>query len=213
MTKRVDEAVKLKTILFIIGTRPECIKIYPVYQNLKRSNNFRVLLCVTSQQRELLFQTLKVLNLQPDFDLDIMTPNQSLEEISANVLHKLRPIFEECSPDLVLVHGDTTTSFVASLAAFYHKIMVGHIEAGLRTDNIYSPWPEEMNRRLTSKIASLHFAPSERAVKNLTNEGIDKSSIILTGNTVVDTLLDVKQMVSKNLSVANAARNILTKIT
>jgi UDP-N-acetylglucosamine 2-epimerase (non-hydrolysing) len=188
----------MKKILLIFGTRPEAIKMAPVAHELKKDNFFDTKICVTAQHREMLDQVLNLFNIQPDFDLDIMKPGQSLYEVTSSILSGLKNVLEEFKPDIVLVHGDTATTFAASLAAYYQHISVGHVEAGLRTGNIYSPWPEEVNRKLTGVISQYHFAPTLSASKNLSNEGIDKESIYITGNTVIDALLSVTKKLKKN---------------
>ena len=175
-------------ILTVFGTRPEAIKMAPVVELLKREAAIQPRVCVTAQQREMLDQVLAAFKIDADYDLNIMKEGQSLTDITCSVLKGLERVFEAERPDIVLVHGDTTTSFTASLAAFYKKIPVGHVEAGLRTGNPYSPWPEEMNRRLTGAIAKYHFAPTDTARQNLMREGVDDESIHVTGNTVIDAL-------------------------
>lgn len=181
----------MKRVLVVFGTRPEAIKMAPVVEALQRENQFETKVCVTAQHREMLDQVLALFRIVPDFDLDLMRAGQDLTDVTTGVLAGLRGIMRQWTPDLVLVHGDTTTTFTASLAAFYGKIPVGHVEAGLRTGNIYAPWPEEMNRRLTSSIATLHFAPTQRARQNLLAEGVADSMIHVTGNTVIDALLGI----------------------
>lgn len=179
-------------ILIIFGTRPEAIKMAPVVKELqKHPENFNVQVCVTAQHREMLDQVLELFEIKPDYDLDIMKPGQTLTDVTCYVLQGLFPVLVESHPDLVLVHGDTTTTMAAGLAAYYQKIPVGHVEAGLRTGNMYSPWPEELNRRLTATIATYHFAPTEQSCKNLLTEGISRDHIVVTGNTVIDALLNV----------------------
>ncbi len=178
-----------KKILIVFGTRPEAIKMAPVvkaFQNEK--DNFDTRVCVTAQHREMLDQVLRIFEIVPDYDLNIMKAGQDLYDISARVLLEMRPVLREYRPDVVLVHGDTTTSSMAALAAFYEQIPVGHVEAGLRTHNIYSPWPEEINRQITGRIATYHFAPTELAKKNLLNENVKPENIFVTGNTVIDAL-------------------------
>lgn len=177
-----------KKILVIFGTRPEAIKMAPLVKELKDHTEFNVKVCVTAQHRQMLDQVLKTFRIIPDFDLDIMKENQSLSEITSKVLLGIDNILKDEKPDLVLVHGDTTTSFAGSLAAFYNHIPVGHIEAGLRTWNKYSPFPEEINRQLTSIIAEFHFAPTETSKQNLILEGKNQSDIFITGNTAIDAL-------------------------
>ena len=181
----------MKKILMVFGTRPEAIKMAPVYRALEKTAGFDVRVAVTAQHREMLDQVLNLFGIVPDYDLDVMKPGQGLTEITAAVIKGLKPILEEFSPDLVLVHGDTTTTLSASLASYYQQIAVGHVEAGLRTGNIYSPWPEEINRKVTGTIARLHFAPTQKAAENLLAEGVDANSVSITGNTVLDALLDV----------------------
>ncbi len=181
----------MKNILIVFGTRPEAIKMAPVVIALQKSENLNVKVCVTAQHRQMLDQVLELFEIKPDFDLNIMKPGQDLTDITANILLGLREFLSKNTFDIVLVHGDTTTSFAASLAAFYQRIPVGHVEAGLRTGDIYAPFPEEMNRRLTGRITRFHFAPTDGARKNLLAEGISEQSIFVTGNTVIDALLQV----------------------
>ncbi|MFC4346734.1 non-hydrolyzing UDP-N-acetylglucosamine 2-epimerase [Kordiimonas lipolytica] len=181
----------MKKILMVFGTRPEAIKMAPVYEELKGTSGLDVRIAVTAQHREMLDQVLRLFNIKPDYDLNVMRPGQGLTEITVAVLKGLKLIFEDFVPDLLLVHGDTTTTLSASLAAYYQQIPVGHVEAGLRTGNIYSPWPEEINRKVAGTIAQLHFAPTKKAAANLKNESILPASISVTGNTVIDALLDV----------------------
>lgn len=176
-------------VLSVFGTRPEAIKMAPLVKAIERDAELESVLCVTAQHRQMLDQVLRLFDLHPDYDLNLMKPNQTLSMITSGVLLGLDGVLEKEQPDLVLVHGDTTTSFVAALAAFYHKIPVGHVEAGLRTYDKYSPWPEEMNRTLTGHIADIHFAPTARNRENLLRENVDESRIVLTGNTVIDALL------------------------
>jgi len=176
--------------MIIFGTRPEAIKMAPLIKKFSNSSSkLRPVICVTAQHRELLDQVLKIFEIVPDYDLDVMTPNQSLFDVSANALQKLEPFLKKEKPDLVLVQGDTTTSFVASLAAYYFKTKIGHVEAGLRTADKYSPFPEEMNRRLTDSLADYYFAPTAGARENLLREGVDEAKIYVTGNSVIDALL------------------------
>jgi UDP-N-acetylglucosamine 2-epimerase (non-hydrolysing) len=179
----------MKRIAIIFGTRPEAIKLAPVYRALKaRFPHSDIRACSTGQHRQMLEQVLQVFDIPLDFNLNLMEPGQDLTDITGRVLMGLRSIFSDWRPDLVMVHGDTTTTFAASLAAYYQKIPVAHVEAGLRTGNIYSPWPEEINRKLTGAIADLHFAPTANASANLTNEGVKAQDIVVTGNTVIDAL-------------------------
>jgi UDP-N-acetylglucosamine 2-epimerase (non-hydrolysing) len=185
-------------ILTVFGTRPEAIKMAPVVRALQDSNLCESRVCVTAQHRKMLDQVLNLFNIVPDFDLDIMKPGQDLTDVSCNVLDGMRNVLREWPCDLVLVHGDTSTTFSASLAAYYERIDVGHVEAGLRTGDIYSPWPEEINRRLTGGIARWHFAPTETARRNLLREGIQADAIIRTGNTVIDALLQTVNLIIAN---------------
>jgi UDP-N-acetylglucosamine 2-epimerase (non-hydrolysing) len=178
-------------VLIVIGTRPEAIKMAPVVKALMADGHFKAELCVTGQHREMLDQVLNLFGLVPDYDLKIMKAGQSLSEITSNILISVEPVLKECNADIILVHGDTSTTFAASLAAYYHQIPVGHVEAGLRTGNIYSPWPEEANRKLTGALANIHFAPTDASKQNLLNEGIHEENVHVTGNTVIDALLDV----------------------
>ncbi|MEX8519823.1 MAG: non-hydrolyzing UDP-N-acetylglucosamine 2-epimerase [Leptothrix sp. (in: b-proteobacteria)] len=178
-------------ILTIFGTRPEAIKMAPVVKALQGTPGLQTGVCVTAQHRQMLDQVLQLFDIQPDFDLDLMKPGQDLTDITSNVLLGLRLVLRQWTPDWVLVHGDTTTTLAASLAAYYEKIRVGHVEAGLRTHNIYSPWPEEMNRRIAGSVAVAHFAPTVGARDNLMRENIDAARILVTGNTVIDALQDV----------------------
>ncbi len=180
-------------ILVVFGTRPEAIKCFPVVQELKARKGVTVQVCVTAQHRAILDQVLNVAGIEPDYDLNIMRASQSLTEVTTRVLEEVGLVLDEAGPDRILVQGDTTTTMATALAAFYRHIPVGHIEAGLRSGNIYSPWPEEINRRMVSSIADLHFAPTEEARDNLLKENIAAESIIVTGNTVIDALLAVKQ--------------------
>lgn len=186
-------------IIFVFGTRPEAIKMAPVIKELERyPDRFRSLICVTAQHREMLDQVLALFDIRPDYDLDIMRPGQDLFDVTSNVLLGLRDVLTRERPDIVLVHGDTTTTMAASLAGYYARVQVGHVEAGLRTHNKYAPFPEEINRRVTGAICDLHFAPTGTARENLLREGVSDGSIIVTGNTVVDTLLSVVAMIGRD---------------
>ena len=179
----------MKKILVVFGTRPEAIKMAPVVKQLRIDNEkWRIGVCVTAQHREMLDQVLDIFDIKPDYDLNIMKPNQDLYDITSNILLGIKNVLNDFKPDLVLVHGDTTTTFATTLAAFYQKIDVGHVEAGLRTGNIYSPWPEEANRKLTGVLVKYHFAPTNTAKNNLLKEGIKEDNIVVTGNTVIDAL-------------------------
>ncbi len=182
-------------VLTVFGTRPEAIKMAPLVHALANDPYFESRVCVTAQHREMLDQVLHLFSIQPDYDLNIMKPGQGLTEITCRILEGLKPILETFKPDVVLVHGDTTTTAAASLAAFYQRIPVGHVEAGLRTGNLYSPWPEEANRTLTGHLASLHFAPTETSRQNLLRENIADKGISVVGNTVIDALLSIRDRV------------------
>jgi UDP-N-acetylglucosamine 2-epimerase (non-hydrolysing) len=192
----------MKNILLVFGTRPEAIKMCPLVNQLKVDDSFNVKVCVTAQHREMLDQVLNLFNIVPDYDLNIMKHGQSLSELTSNILNGLEAVLADAQPDIVLVHGDTSTTFSSSLAAFYKQIPVGHVEAGLRTGNLYSPWPEEANRKLTGALASLHFAPTKAAANNLIKENIDPKNIITTGNTVIDALLTVVDNIEKNAELS-----------
>lgn len=182
----------MKKIMVVFGTRPEAIKMAPVVKELQRKPDiFQMIVCVTAQHRQMLDQVLNVFGIKPDYDLDIMKPGQGLFDIVCNVLQGLKHIMGEEKPDLVMVHGDTTTTMAASIAAFYNQMEVGHIEAGLRTWNKYAPFPEEINRKVTGCITDLHFAPTQNAKENLLREGIKKENIWVTGNTVIDAMLEI----------------------
>ena len=177
--------------LCVFGTRPEAIKMAPLVLALASDDRFDAKVCVTGQHREMLDQVLDLFAIQPDFDLNIMKPGQDLTDVSTAIMQGLKNVFTDFKPDVVLVHGDTATTFAASLAAYYHQIPVAHVEAGLRTGNLYSPWPEEGNRKLTGALANLHFAPTETSQANLLREGVNPENIVVTGNTVIDALLGV----------------------
>jgi len=186
----------MKKVLVVFGTRPEAIKMAPLVKSLHTlSDTFETKVCVTAQHREMLDQVLEIFEISPDFDLDIMKPGQDLYDVTSNVLLGMKKVLEDFRPDIVLVHGDTTTTFAASLAAFYRRIPVGHVEAGLRTYDIYSPWPEEANRQLTSRLATLHFAPTAKSRENLLGEQIPDEKIVITGNTVIDALFLVLEKI------------------
>lgn len=188
-------------VLFVFGTRPEAIKMAPLVKALEQDDFFCSKVAVTAQHREMLDQVLDLFQIIPDFDLNLMKPGQALSDVTSGVLKGLERVFDEWQPDVVLVHGDTATTFAASLAAYYHKIAVGHVEAGLRTGDIYSPWPEEANRKLTGALANYHFAPTQSSYDNLIKENIDPKNIIITGNTVIDALLVVKEKVENNQEI------------
>ena len=194
----------MKIILLVFGTRPEAIKMAPLVKKLQQMpEEFQTVVCVTGQHREMLDQVLRLFDITPEYDLNIMKPNQDLYDITSRILLGMRDVLKEVQPDIVLVHGDTTTSMAAALAAFYQQIPVGHVEAGLRTGNIYSPWPEEMNRLITGRITTHHFSPTPLAKENLLREHVNEKQIIVTGNTVIDAL----QMVVKRLAEDKALAN------
>lgn len=188
----------MRKALVVFGTRPEAIKMAPVVKQMKAHFGGEVRVCVTAQHRQMLDQVLNLFGIVPEYDLNLMKPGQGLTDITASVLTALRDVLDDFSPDMVLVHGDTTTTFAASLAAYYKKIPVAHVEAGLRTGNRYSPWPEEMNRKLTGAIATFHFAPTVTSRDNLLLESVDADSVFVTGNTVIDALLDVVKKIGND---------------
>ncbi|WP_195447032.1 non-hydrolyzing UDP-N-acetylglucosamine 2-epimerase [Odoribacter splanchnicus] len=189
----------MKRILLVFGTRPEAIKMAPLVKEFQKyPEKFKTIVCVTGQHREMLDQVLRIFDIQPDYDLNIMKQGQDLYDVTAKVLIGMRDVLKETQPDIVLVHGDTTTSTAAALAAFYQQIPVGHVEAGLRTHNIYSPWPEEMNRQITGRITTYHFAPTSLSKDNLFQEGVAGEQIIVTGNTVIDALYMVVEKIKND---------------
>ena len=189
----------MKTIMLVFGTRPEAIKMAPLVKEFEKyPEQFKTVVCVTGQHREMLDQVLHLFEIHPDYDLNIMKQGQDLYDVTARVLTGMRDVLKEVQPDLVLVHGDTTTSTASALAAFYQQIPVGHVEAGLRTHNIYSPWPEEMNRLITGRIATYHFSPTQLSCQNLLDEGVKQKSILVTGNTVIDALYLVVDKIKGN---------------
>lgn len=191
----------MKKVLLVFGTRPEAIKMAPLVKAFQEQNKlFKTKICVTGQHREMLDQVLDLFEINADFDLDIMRPNQDLYDITGNILQGMKGVFSIYRPDIVFVHGDTTTTFAVSLAAFYEKIEVAHIEAGLRTNNIYSPWPEEANRKLTSQLTTYHFTPTKQTQDNLLSENIAPDKIIVTGNTVIDALLLMQNKLQINVT-------------
>jgi UDP-N-acetylglucosamine 2-epimerase (non-hydrolysing) len=191
-------------IMIVFGTRPEAIKMAPIIKVIREHPSFDLRVCVTGQHRQMLDQVLALFEIVPDYDLSLMRPGQTLTELTQNVLAGMERVFQNWTPHLLLVHGDTTTTFGASLAAYYQRISVGHVEAGLRTGDIYSPWPEEINRRLVGSIAALHFAPTESARENLLRENIPSGRIFVTGNTVIDSLLDVSSRLDKDADLQAA---------
>ncbi len=198
--------------MIVFGTRPEAIKMAPLVKRLKNnSEKFDTLVCITGQHREMLDQVLELFDIIPDYDLDIMRSGQDLYDVTARILLGMRKVLETEKPNLVLVHGDTVTSMATSLAAFYQRISIGHVEAGLRTYNKYSPWPEEMNRQLTSRMASFHFAPTVTAQENLLSEKVQQSSILVTGNTVIDALYIAIEKINLNASVKGELVALITE--
>lgn len=200
----------MKKIMLVFGTRPEAIKMAPLVKNFQNhSEGFETIVCVTGQHREMLDQVLELFEIQPDYDLNIMRQGQDLYDVTSRVLLGMRSVLKETCPDLVLVHGDTTTSTAAALAAFYQQIPVGHVEAGLRTHNVYSPWPEEMNRQITSRIAAFNFSPTLLSKENLLREGVKEETIVVTGNTVIDALYMVIDKIGKDKVLAERLDNEL----
>jgi len=207
---KINSNMRLKKILIVIGTRPEAIKMAPLIHCLKKENNlFEIKVCVSGQHQSMLTQALGIFDLKSDYNLDIMEPNQTLFTVTSKIIKKMEGILSEFEPHLVLVHGDTTTTFTGAISSFYHKIPVAHIEAGLRTHNIYSPFPEEINRKLTSQIATLHFAPTQRSMDNLIKEGVSADKIIITGNTVIDALFLTLEKINNNI---DTQKNILNDL-
>lgn len=202
----------MKTILLVFGTRPEAIKMAPLVKKLQSEpEKFKTVVCVTAQHRQMLDQVLHIFDIRPDYDLDIMKPNQDLYDITSRVLLGMRDVLKELQPDVMLVHGDTTTSTAAALAAFYQQIPVGHVEAGLRTYNIYSPWPEEMNRQITGRITTHHFAPTPLAKQNLLRENVAENQIIVTGNTVIDALHIVTKRLAEDAELQQSVQGELAE--
>lgn len=201
----------MKKVMLVFGTRPEAIKMCPLVKEFQKdTKNFETIVCVTGQHREMLDQVLTIFDVNPDYDLNIMKQGQDLTDVTARVLTGLRDVFKKCRPDVVLVHGDTTTSTAGALAAFYAQIPVGHVEAGLRTHNIYSPWPEEMNRQITGRIATYNFSPTPLSEKNLLEENVH-GKIVVTGNTVIDALHMVVEKLKNDLALAKEQKKILAK--
>lgn len=201
----------MKKVMLVFGTRPEAIKMCPLVKEFQKdTKNFETIVCVTGQHREMLDQVLTIFDVKPDYDLNIMKQGQDLTDVTARVLTGLRDVFKECRPDVVLVHGDTTTSTAGALAAFYAQIPVGHVEAGLRTHNIYSPWPEEMNRQITGRIATYNFSPTPLSEKNLLDEKVH-GKIVVTGNTVIDALHMVVEKLKNDIALAKEQEEILAK--
>lgn len=202
----------MKKVMLVFGTRPEAIKMAPLVKEFKKNTaDFETIVCVTGQHREMLDQVLQIFEIQPDYDLNIMKQGQDLYDVTARVLTGMRDVLKEAKPNVVLVHGDTTTSTAAALAAFYQQIPVGHVEAGLRTHNIYSPWPEEMNRLLTGRIATYHFSPTPLSRQNLLDEGVKEEKIHVTGNTVIDTLYWVVDKIKNDKALDSDLKEVLAK--
>lgn len=198
----------MKKVMLVFGTRPEAIKMAPLVKEFqKQSDCFDTIVCVTGQHREMLDQVLTLFDIKPDYDLNIMKQGQDLYDITSRILLGMKDVFSKIIPDIILVHGDTTTSTSVALAAFYKQIPVGHIEAGLRTHNIYSPWPEEMNRQITSRIATYHFSPTPLSRQNLLDEGVKTENIIITGNTVIDALYWVIEKIKKESRLSDSLEN------
>lgn len=201
----------LKKVLLVFGTRPEAIKMAPLVLELKKHPDIETHVCVTGQHREMLDQVLDLFNITPDYDLNIMKQGQDLYDITSRVILGMKNVLNDCKPNIVFVHGDTTTSTATALAAFYKQITVAHVEAGLRTYKIYNPWPEEMNRQITGRIASIHFAPTLNSKQNLLREGIHENDIYVTGNTVIDTLYLVRAKISTNNILATKIEKSITQ--
>lgn len=200
--------IRLRKVLIVFGTRPEAIKMAPLVKEFQKfPDHFQTFICVTGQHRQMLDQVLNIFDIKPDFDLNIMQPNQDLYDIFSCILLKMREILMAIKPDLVLVHGDTSTTIVSALAAFYQQIPVAHVEAGLRTQNIYSPWPEEMNRQMTTRLATYHFAPTSCAKENLIKENIKDDKIIITGNTIIDALKMIVEKINSSKELLNIITN------
>ena len=213
----------MKKILIVFGTRPEAIKMTPLVKEFEKyQNDFDLKVCVTAQHREMLDQVLDIFEIEPDYDLDIMSPGQDLYDVTSNVLLGIKQVLSEFNPDIVLVHGDTTTTSATSLAAFYQRVAIGHVEAGLRTGNLYSPWPEEANRQITGVLANYHFAPTETSKNNLILENKSEDNIVVTGNTVIDALFlalekineskELKQRIDSSFATYNLQLDTLKKI-
>lgn len=203
----------MKKIMLVFGTRPEAIKMAPLVKEFEKyPNDFQTIVCVTGQHREMLDQVLNLFEIKPHYDLNIMKQGQDLYDVTARVLVGLRDVLKEAQPDVVLVHGDTTTSTAAALAAFYQQIPVGHVEAGLRTHNIYSPWPEEMNRMITGRIATYHFSPTQLSRQNLLNENVSDKSIVVTGNSVIDALYWVVDKIKNDETLNHELRELLRNV-
>ena len=202
----------MKTVLLVFGTRPEAIKMAPLIKEFRKyPQRIRTVVCVTGQHREMLDQVLQIFDIIPDYDLNIMKQGQDLYDVTTKVMLGMRDVLQEVDPDIVLVHGDTTTSMATALSAFYQQIPVGHVDAGLRTHNIYSPWPEEINRQLTGRIATYHFAPTILSKQNLLSEGICEGQIAVTGNTVIDALYMVTEKIKSSIDLETSLKDVLRK--
>ena len=202
----------MKKVMLVFGTRPEAIKMAPLVKEFQKyQETFYTIVCVTGQHREMLDQVLQIFDIYPDYDLNIMRQGQDLYDVTSRVLTGMRNVFKECRPDVVIVHGDTTTSMAAALAAFYQQIPVAHVEAGLRTHNVYSPWPEEMNRQITGRIATYNFAPTVLSTQNLLKENINPDSIVVTGNTVIDALHQVISKIKTDEVLDSELENVLCR--
>ena len=209
---KIENIIRMKKVMLVFGTRPEAIKMAPLIKEFQKyPNEFLTVICVTGQHRELLDQVLNIFEIVPDYDLNIMKQEQDLYDVTAKVLTGIRDVLKEAEPDVVFVHGDTTTSMATALATFYQQIPVGHVEAGLRTHNIYSPWPEEMNRQLTGRIATYHFSPTLLSKQNLLNEGIGEDNIVVTGNTVIDALYMVVEKIKTDKKLNSELELALNK--
>jgi UDP-N-acetylglucosamine 2-epimerase (non-hydrolysing) len=202
-----------RRILLTFGTRPEAIKMAPLVTQLKKARGIDCFVCVTGQHRQMLDQVLSLFQVRPHFDLNVMRQGQDLYDVTASIMLGMRDVLKDCRPDLVLVHGDTTTTMSTSLASFYQQIPVGHVEAGLRTGNLLSPWPEEANRKLTGVLATTHFAPTERARQNLLADNVPDDRIVVTGNTVIDALLHVRELLANDPELVTAADRVLPEIS
>ena len=196
-------------ILSVFGTRPEAIKMAPLVKALEADSRFDARICVTGQHRQMLDQVLEIFEITPHFDLNVMEPSQSLNTLTSKIILGMEKVFNDFKPDILLVHGDTTTTLSASIASFYHQIPIGHVEAGLRTGDLYSPWPEEANRRITGTISSLHFTPTNSSHSNLINDGVSPDKIFVTGNTVIDALFLAEKNINSNEALSNEIKNSL----
>tara|TARA_B100000287_G_C20647490_1_gene785655 strand:+ start:708 stop:1847 length:1140 start_codon:yes stop_codon:yes gene_type:complete len=202
----------MKKLMIVFGTRPEAIKMAPLCRSIKNNKEFELVICVTAQHREMLDQVLEIFNLEPDIDLNIMKDSKDLNEVTSNIILAMRDVLLDEKPDLVLVHGDTTTTFSTSLACFYQGIKVGHVEAGLRTYDLLAPFPEEFNRQITTKLSDLHFAPTKESKKNLISEGVSKDKIYITGNTVIDALFLTLEQIEINDDLLNKVSQDLNEL-